>query len=63
MTPEMEALKTRLKAMWMAGDYGHFAKYLEPGAMEFSPACKSRQASACWMSRAGRVSSPCRLRE
>jgi SAM-dependent methyltransferase len=35
MTPEMEALKTRLKAMWMAGDYGHFATYLLPGAMEF----------------------------
>jgi SAM-dependent methyltransferase len=31
----MQALKTRLKAMWMAGDYGHFAHYLEPGAMEF----------------------------
>lgn len=37
MTSEMEALKTRLKAMWMAGDYGHFAKFLEPGAMEFFP--------------------------
>ena len=35
MTPEMEALKTRLKAIWMSGDYGHFAKYLEPGALEF----------------------------
>lgn len=35
MTPEMEALKTRLKATWMAGDYGHFAQYLEPGALEF----------------------------
>jgi SAM-dependent methyltransferase len=35
MTPEMLALKTRLKAMWMAGDYGHFAGYLEPGAMDF----------------------------
>ena len=33
--PEMAALKARLKAMWMAGDYGHFARYLEPGAMEF----------------------------
>jgi len=21
--------------MWMAGDYGHFAKFLEPGAMQF----------------------------
>jgi SAM-dependent methyltransferase len=35
MTPDMEALKTRLKATWMSGDYGHFAKYLEPGALEF----------------------------
>jgi SAM-dependent methyltransferase len=35
MAPEMETLKARLKATWMAGDYGHFAKYLEPGALEF----------------------------
>ena len=35
MTPEMEALKTRLKATWMSGDYGHFATYLEAGALEF----------------------------
>ncbi len=35
MTPEMETLKARLKATWMLGDYGHFAKYLEPSAMEF----------------------------
>jgi SAM-dependent methyltransferase len=35
MSSEMEALKTRLKATWMSGDYGHFAKYLEPGALEF----------------------------
>lgn len=35
MTPDMEALKTRLKATWMSGDYGHFAKYLEPGAFDF----------------------------
>src|SRR3989337_3957283 len=35
MTPEMEAIKARLKATWMAGDYGHFATYLEPGALEF----------------------------
>lgn len=34
-SPEMEALKTRLKATWMAGDYGHFATYLEPGALDF----------------------------
>lgn len=35
MNPEMEALKAKLKATWMSGDYGHFAKYLEPGALEF----------------------------
>jgi SAM-dependent methyltransferase len=35
ITPEMEALKTKLKATWEAGDYGTFAKYLEPGALEF----------------------------
>ena len=35
LTPEMESLKARLKATWMAGDYGHFAKYLEPGALQF----------------------------
>lgn len=37
ITPEvnLEALKSRLKATWMAGDYGKFARYLEPGAAEF----------------------------
>ncbi len=35
LTPEMEALKARLKTTWMSGDYGHFATYLEPGALEF----------------------------
>ncbi len=35
MTPEMQALKTRLKAIWMAGDYAEFAKPMEPGALEF----------------------------
>ena len=35
MTPEMTALKTRLKSTWESGDYGVFAKYLENGALEF----------------------------
>lgn len=35
MSPEMEVLKSRLRTTWMAGDYGHFARYLEPGALEF----------------------------
>src|SRR5256885_2196071 len=35
MTPEMTALKTRLKSTWESGNYGIFAKYLEKGALEF----------------------------
>jgi 2-polyprenyl-3-methyl-5-hydroxy-6-metoxy-1,4-benzoquinol methylase len=35
MISEIESLKVRLKATWMAGDYCHFAKYMEPGALEF----------------------------
>lgn len=31
----MADLKARLKATWMSGDYGHFATYLEPGALHF----------------------------
>ena len=33
--PEMEALKSRLKAMWMTGDFGQIAKHIESGAEEF----------------------------
>jgi SAM-dependent methyltransferase len=35
MTPEMSALKRRLKKTWESGDYGVFATYLERGALEF----------------------------
>jgi 2-polyprenyl-3-methyl-5-hydroxy-6-metoxy-1,4-benzoquinol methylase len=35
MPAEMQTLKTRLKATWMSGDYGTFAKPMEPGALEF----------------------------
>ncbi len=35
ISPEMEALKGRLKATWMSGDYAHFAQYLERGALDF----------------------------
>jgi ubiquinone/menaquinone biosynthesis C-methylase UbiE len=34
ITPDMETIKTRLKATWMSGDYGTFATYMEPGALE-----------------------------
>jgi SAM-dependent methyltransferase len=33
---DVGVLKARLKATWMAGDYGHFAQYLLPGAVEFA---------------------------
>src|SRR6266550_7990403 len=33
--PEMESLKTRLKAMWMTGDFGQIAKHIETGAEDF----------------------------
>ncbi len=33
--PEMESLKSRLKAMWMMGDFGEVAKIIETGAEEF----------------------------
>jgi SAM-dependent methyltransferase len=35
MTPEMTTLKARLKSTWEAGDYGHFATYMEAGSIEF----------------------------
>lgn len=34
-TLEMEGLKSRLRSIWMAGDYGTFARYMVPGAAEF----------------------------
>ena len=33
--PEMESLKSRLKAMWMTGDFGQVAKIIETGVEEF----------------------------
>jgi ubiquinone/menaquinone biosynthesis C-methylase UbiE len=35
MSAEMLALKTRLKSTWEAGDYAHFARPIESGALEF----------------------------
>ncbi len=32
--PEIEAIKSKMKSTWEAGDYGTFAKYMEPGAVE-----------------------------
>ena len=35
LSPEVENLKTRLKNIWMAGDYDRFSRYMESGAREF----------------------------
>jgi SAM-dependent methyltransferase len=35
MTPEMETLKTKLKATWMAGDFGVIARSVQPAAEDF----------------------------
>lgn len=32
--PSLEAIKAKMKATWMDGDYAKFAKYMEPGALE-----------------------------
>lgn len=32
---ELDALKTRLKTTWMAGDYDYFSRFMEAGAVEF----------------------------
>ncbi len=35
VVPEVESVKTRLKTIWMAGDYDRFSRYLEGSAREF----------------------------
>lgn len=35
LTPEMQALKVKLKATWESGDYATFARAIEPGALTF----------------------------
>jgi ubiquinone/menaquinone biosynthesis C-methylase UbiE len=32
--PNIEVVKTKMKAAWNAGDYGKFATYMEPGAVD-----------------------------
>ncbi|HJU05377.1 MAG TPA: class I SAM-dependent methyltransferase [Nitrospiraceae bacterium] len=46
LTHEVESLKTRLKHIWMAGDYDRFSRYMENGARQFyerlniAPGCR-----------------------
>jgi ubiquinone/menaquinone biosynthesis C-methylase UbiE len=35
LAPEMESVKTRLKFIWMAGEYDRFSRYMESGARDF----------------------------
>jgi SAM-dependent methyltransferase len=43
--PDMHALKTKQKAMWMSGDYAKFATYLVDGATTFLEKCNIRTGS------------------
>jgi SAM-dependent methyltransferase len=46
ISPEVESLKTRLKNIWMAGDYDRFSRYMEGSARDFyerlnvAPGCR-----------------------
>jgi 2-polyprenyl-3-methyl-5-hydroxy-6-metoxy-1,4-benzoquinol methylase len=42
MSPEMETLKTKLKATWTAGDFGQIARAYTDGAAEFVARLKLR---------------------
>lgn len=35
VAPEVESLKTRLRNIWMAGDYDRFSRYMESSARDF----------------------------
>ena len=45
-SPEVENVKTRLKKIWMAGDYDRFSRYMESSARDFyerlhvAPGCR-----------------------
>lgn len=46
LSPDVETVKTRLKRIWMAGDYDRFSRYMEGGARDFyerlnvAPGCR-----------------------
>src|SRR5688572_20155840 len=46
LSPDVERVKTRLKQIWMAGDYDRFSRYMEGGARELyerlhvAPGCR-----------------------
>ena len=46
LSPDVESVKTRLKQIWMAGDYDRFSRYMESGARDFyerlvvAPGCR-----------------------
>ena len=57
---ELEALKSRLKATWMSGDFDKIAQIIEPGAVAFIERLALTPARACWTSLAVRAT--CRSR-
>lgn len=44
--PNIEVIKTKMKSAWNAGDYGKFATYMEPGAIEILSEWNIRQGES-----------------
>ena len=48
ITSEVESVKTRLKNIWMAGDYDRFSRYMEGSARDFYERLSSFLDADCW---------------
>ena len=51
-TSNIETVKSKMKSTWESGDYGTFAKYMEPGAIEILTSWNIKPCSknAKWLS-------------
>ena len=55
---DIDALKTRLRATWMDGNYDYFSRFMESSAVEFLDRLEFPPARWCWTWRADRDRSP-----
>ena len=58
VAPEADGLKTRLKAIWTAGDYDRFSRYMEGAHGSFMSGSRCRRGADCWTSPAGPANWP-----
>ncbi|MEZ4728300.1 MAG: hypothetical protein R3E79_14295 [Caldilineaceae bacterium] len=45
--PDMETIKARMKATWMAGDFGQFSKFIEAESEKFMSRRNLQPGIAC----------------